>query len=136
MLHPAIDDPASHLTFLPNGSIESTSERGRISIEVYGLQRDELIKKRKAIIKEYQKDFVRIYQYEIPNHQRLTIEINRLISKILEQIDNPSTEYWSFYVAILNNFEDFIINNTSNGIDLPNKEVMSTIIRQILTPST
>ncbi len=135
LLHPAIDDPTKHLKFVPNGSIEGISEKGKNSIEVYGLERDELIKKRKSIIKGYQKDLLRIYQYETPTNQRITIEINRLISKILDQIENPSTEYWSFYIAILNNFEDFIINNTSNEMDLPNKEVMRAIVRPILTPS-
>lgn len=56
LLHPCIDDPIRHLEFARKGTIRPKSDagcidvKGQASIEVYGLQRDPLVRKREATL--------------------------------------------------------------------------------------
>jgi energy-coupling factor transporter ATP-binding protein EcfA2 len=47
LLDPRIDDPARVLLFLDDGRVTSEDERGRVSIDVLGLNRESLVKARK-----------------------------------------------------------------------------------------
>lgn len=48
LLDPCHDDPEDHLVFNEEGFVASDTQRGRVTIEVYGLNRYELVKARKA----------------------------------------------------------------------------------------
>lgn len=48
LLDPCYDDPEEHLVFNEDGYVASDTVRGRVTIEVYGLNRYELVKARKA----------------------------------------------------------------------------------------
>ena len=56
LLHPCVDDPGKHLEFARKGTIRAKSVaagidiKGLASIEVYGLQRDPLVRKREATL--------------------------------------------------------------------------------------
>ena len=50
LLDPCIDDPSIHLAFDDNGTVAGHSERGRATIEVYGLNRETLVEARRRAI--------------------------------------------------------------------------------------
>ncbi len=133
LLHPAIDNPKEHLRFLPNGLVEGISVKGGKSIEVYGLRREELFKKRKRIVKLIQEDIWEEYKHNpLPNEERIALEVRKVITKLIRCVENKESEYIGFVTAILENFETFVIDNTTNGIDLPNKNIMRQAVREML----
>jgi hypothetical protein len=132
LLHPAIDNPKEHLKFLPDGLVEGLTAKGKKSIEVYGLKRDELRKARENIVLQLRKDIWEEYNHAIPNAERITIEIRKVINKLLARIENEESEYIGFSIAILENFEAFIIDNQAQGIDMPDKDIMRQAVRAIL----
>jgi uncharacterized protein (TIGR02646 family) len=132
LLHPAIDNPKEHLKFLPDGLIEGLTQKGKISIDVYGLKRDELRKARENIVLQMRKDIWEEYNHTVPNAERITIEIHKVINKLMARIENEESEYIGFLMAILENFEAFIIDNQAQGIDMPDKDIMRQAARAIL----
>lgn len=56
LLHPVLDDPDDCLLFKMNGTVTAKNEKGRISIEIYGLndteKRQDLIAARKKIVEK------------------------------------------------------------------------------------
>nr|WP_315593678.1 AAA family ATPase [uncultured Cupriavidus sp.] len=46
LVDPCRDDPDEHLLFHPNGHVIGVSEKGRITIQVFNLNRDELVQRR------------------------------------------------------------------------------------------
>jgi uncharacterized protein (TIGR02646 family) len=132
LLHPAIDNPQEHLKFLPNGLVEGLTPKGTISIEVYGLNRDSLKKAREYIVFQMRKDIWEEYKHTVPDAERITIEIRKVINKLIARIENKESEYIGFSMTILENFEAFIIDNRADGIDMPDKEIMRQATRAIL----
>lgn len=133
LLHPAIDNPKEHIQFLPNGSVKGISPKGIKSVEIYGLERDQLNHKRKAIILKIQKDlFAEYNENPLPSEERISKEVRKVITKLITDIQNEFTEYRGFHLAIMDNFADFVINNTTNGIDLPDKDIMLKAAKEVL----
>jgi hypothetical protein len=50
LLDPCADHPTEHLVFADNGYVTSRSERGRVTIEVLGLNRDDLTSRRRQLV--------------------------------------------------------------------------------------
>src|SRR5262245_1129084 len=50
LLDPCVDDPNGHLAFDDNGTVVGQTERGRITIEIYGLNRETLVEARRQAI--------------------------------------------------------------------------------------
>jgi len=50
LLDPCVDDPNAHLAFDDNGTVVGVTERGRITIEIYGLNRETLVDARRRAI--------------------------------------------------------------------------------------
>ena len=134
LLHPAIDNPQEHLRFLPDGLVEGLTTKGEISIEVYGLRRDSLKKARENIVFQLRNDILEEYKHTVPNAERIAIEIRKVINKLIARIEDEASEYMAFSMAILDNFETFIIDNQANDIDMPDKEIMRQAARAILNP--
>jgi uncharacterized protein (TIGR02646 family) len=132
LLHPAIDNPKEHLEFLSNGLVNGLTLKGEKSIEVYGLKRDELRKARENIVFQMRKDIWEEYKHTVPDAERITIEIRKVINKLIARIENEESEYIGFATAILENFEAFIIDNKAQGIDMPDKDIMRQAVRAIL----
>jgi uncharacterized protein (TIGR02646 family) len=132
LLHPAIDNPNEHLRFLANGSVEGLTRKGQVSIEVYGLKRENLRKARENIVFQLRKDIWEEYNHTTPDAERISIEVHKVINKLIERIGNEESEYIGFATAILENFEAFIIDNQAQGIDMPDKEIMRQAARAIL----
>lgn len=53
LLNPFVDDPVEHLTLIDNGILLSESERGKTTVEVYHLNRPELIEHRLRLFRQY-----------------------------------------------------------------------------------
>lgn len=60
LLNPETDEPKNHLTFTRDAQIHGTDDKGRVSVEVLGLQRLLLLKNRKSVMNEYLKE-VKVY---------------------------------------------------------------------------
>ncbi|WP_170303427.1 AAA family ATPase [Reyranella soli] len=50
LLNPCVEDPNAHLAFDDSGLVVGQTERGRITIEIYGLNREELVSARQLAI--------------------------------------------------------------------------------------
>jgi len=50
LLHPIVDTPQEHLTFLPDGTVKGSTSRGNITVQVCGLCRSDLVTDRKDFI--------------------------------------------------------------------------------------
>jgi uncharacterized protein (TIGR02646 family) len=134
LLHPALDNPSDHLRFLANGSVEGLTCKGRVSIDVYGLKRENLRKAREKIVFQLRKDIWAEYLHTTPDAERISIEIHKVINKLIARIGNEESEYIGFATAILENFEAFIIDNQAQNIDMPDKDIMRQAARAILNP--
>jgi hypothetical protein len=125
LLHPAIDNPRTHLQFLKDGSIIGLTLKGQISIEVYGLDRLNLRQLRKNIVLNIQEDILSEYQVNpLPSEQRIQLEIKKILAKLIKQMDEHQP-FVGFRRAILENFETFVIQNTDLGYPLPNQNLMT-----------
>lgn len=137
LLHPAINDPTKHLRFLPNGTVEGVSPKGVISIQIYDLNRDELIKKRYAILSKIIKFIIDMYIIgieglnEIEKQIWMTTIIQAAINHLKSKIKDKTTQYIAFRQTIFDNFELFVIENQI-GIDMPDKEMMQKVVKAIL----
>lgn len=60
LLDPCVDDPQEHLLFLANGTVDGLSDRGRVSIDIYGLGRSGLVweRRHRARIVEFRLDML------------------------------------------------------------------------------
>jgi uncharacterized protein (TIGR02646 family) len=132
LLHPAIDNPKKHLKFLSNGLVKGLTPKGKKSVEIYGLERDELRKAREKIVFQMRKDILEEYKETPPDVERIALEIRKVIRKLIERIENEESEYIGFSTAILENFEAFIIDNRAQGIDMPDKDIMRQAARAAL----
>jgi len=52
IIHPQMDHPSEHMTFLPNGMVRDLTKKGQYTIDVCGLNRKDLINKRLKAINE------------------------------------------------------------------------------------
>jgi hypothetical protein len=64
LLDPCVDDPSAHLAFDDDGTIVGQTERGRITIEIYGLNRETLEEARRQAI-ENMLNRVKLTLYEM-----------------------------------------------------------------------
>jgi uncharacterized protein (TIGR02646 family) len=128
LLHPVLDKPDEHLRFLKNGSVEYKTLKGFASIEVYGLNRDELIKDRKAIIEDV-KDA--LYRKPLPNNYTMNDRLKGVISGLLKLLQNPEKPYKAFVKTCLLNFNTFFIDDIEALTDAE-KQRLSAESKQIL----
>jgi hypothetical protein len=113
LLHPAIHDPSEHLKFLPNGDVEGITEEGKESIKVFGLRRDKLVIERKEIIWDMQVELLKAVSTN--SSEKLHEPIFQIIEKLCHRFERKKP-FLGFTQAILNNFEEFIVQNQTNGI--------------------
>jgi uncharacterized protein (TIGR02646 family) len=111
LLNPELDDRNEHLTFLPNGTIEAKSEKGRKSIELYFLWRDKLIEDRKNmtddIVEKLKKHLLKYLKREIneDTYRYATQDVyeeanlSRLADKAYSRVAN----------ALFDDFETFVV---------------------------
>jgi uncharacterized protein (TIGR02646 family) len=83
LLDPCIDKPDEHLAFDDSGAIAAKSERGRVTIQVLGLNREELVENRKREIEALVRNFVLAVRAKAPNQT----------DTILHELDNHDLQY-------------------------------------------
>lgn len=134
LLHPAIDDPKKHLRFLADGNIEELSEQGKKSIEIYGLNRDNLIDARKKIIFEERTVLNRKFLDPKISSKAIKECVHDAIYRLLYRMENAQNEpYIGFIITVLERFEEFIIeDNSDDTYILPHKEIMRQAAREAL----
>lgn len=135
LLHPVLDDPKEHLCFLSNGEVEGITEKGTESINVYRLKRPDLNRMRKDLVHEIRLDILDEYLHNpLPTQKDIKKEIQKVIQRrLIRPMENfKTTQFLGFLTTILDNFEAFIIDNTDNGIVMPDKEIMRQAAREVL----
>jgi uncharacterized protein (TIGR02646 family) len=129
LLHPALDDPKNHLNFLKSGEVEGLTPKGIESIQVYGLNREELVIHRKNIIAKI-RNFI-LYPLKFGGEmteKEMRKRVHEAIStKILEKMVDSKTPFIGFMMAIWEHFDEFIIENTDEGILMPYKPMMKQV---------
>jgi uncharacterized protein (TIGR02646 family) len=133
LLHPALDNPKIHLKFLKNGRVEGLTPKGIKSIEVYGLDRDELVKYRKRIIRKI-REFI-VYPFKLKdnvseNEVKYRLE-EAILTKILDRMNDSESTFIGFTTAIWENFEEFIIENEDKGLIMPYKPMMKQVVNEL-----
>lgn len=88
LLNPCVDQPKKHLVFNLNGTILGKTRRGNESIEVYGLQKKDLIEKREKEMKRLEERISEIYAIieEFLNSNQLTNDMILICIKRIEKI--------------------------------------------------
>jgi hypothetical protein len=133
LLHPVLDNPKLHLKFLKAGQVEGLTRQGTTSIEVYGLNRDELVKYRKNMIHKI-RAFI-LYPFKIRDDVSQGVVRCRLeeviLTKILDRMDNPEETFIGFTTAIWENFDEFIIENTDKGLIMPYQPMMKQVVKAL-----
>lgn len=114
LLNPEIDYPENHLIYSSKGKLLDLTDRGKISIDRYDLNREELyLNGRKKIIDElYQKLFRRLNRY-VTGKRNASLVIEDILDVIKEDIVRPIVEehaYTAFLKNVLLHFEQFVIN--------------------------
>lgn len=139
LLHPAMDDPKIHLKFLKSGMIQGLTPKGIESIEVYGLNRVELVDYRRKIIHKIQM-FI-LYPFELRDDVTeldLKYRVKEvLLTQIWGRMMDSAATFIGFTTAVWEHFEEFIIENTDGGFSMPYKTMMKNVYKetkQILDP--
>jgi uncharacterized protein (TIGR02646 family) len=133
LLHPVLDNPKLHLKFLKEGRVEGLTLQGTTSIEVYGLNRDELVKYRKKMIHKIRKFIVYPLNFRndvSPNEVKCRLE-EVILTEILDRMDNPQETFIGFTTAIWENFEEFIIENTDKALIMPYQPMMKQVVKAL-----
>lgn len=111
LLNPELDSPDEHLVFLPNGTVDSITDRGTKSIELYFLQRDKLIESRKNmtddVVEDLKKHLLRFLSREIDEetYRYATQEVYEKAA-LNRQVERP---YSRVVNALFENFNHFVV---------------------------
>ncbi|MBI1929970.1 HNH endonuclease [Candidatus Poribacteria bacterium] len=128
ILNPELDQPEEHLVFLPNGYIKEKdgSERGRKTIEICDLNREDL--------RIARKDWVDRFSDDIRDQVKIILELqeagelqtlNRVVYVLelafgtlfenLMDMKNPEREYSRLGWHMVNDFKRFFVDNLPEG---------------------
>ena len=134
LLHPALDDPKKHLRFLPDGNITELSDEGKASIETYRLNRLPLVEERKKIVFKERTFLNGKYLNAQISLDAIKECVHDVIFSLLHRMEHTANEpYIGFTSTILENFEEFIIeDNSDDFFVLPHKEIMRQAAREVL----
>jgi uncharacterized protein (TIGR02646 family) len=139
LINPELVDPANHLSLDKNGVIIGTSEFGTTSIDIYKLNRDELIISRLKIINEIVKDINHQLQERFdPSlaHPLNEIQFQRQMSHIFEKIiagQMPQTAYSFVYISIVLYFETIILAHIEPAFQRIVKQAFQNFLQSILS---
>ena len=92
LLDPCFDEPTEHLTFLPTGNCVGTTLRGNLSIRVFGLNRDSLVRARNQVYLLVKATFDRLVAAENSNSEIAHVRQEALLQQML-QLTSPSAPY-------------------------------------------
>lgn len=138
LLNPIFDNINEHIIFVKNGKIKGLTNKGRKSVNYYGLNRDGLVHIRKQILLSIQKKILFLYKYDIPDEKMIKYTLKEIFElKLLDKIENPKTSLIGFRIAILKNFINFVIKSKiyiDNGepIEIPQQEIWEKYTNELL----
>lgn len=96
LLNPCVDYPEQHLDFTDDGLVKpkiikgKESEKGKISIDIYGLLREDLVYSRKSILKSLEARIKNIIEYD---RESQTAPRNSFLLKKLDDEINELKDY-------------------------------------------
>jgi uncharacterized protein (TIGR02646 family) len=133
LLDPELDNPSEHLTFSPEGSIKEKngSEKGRKTIDICRLDRDDLTERYKKQVDEILYDITdktiiaaRFYNYIINDEDLLLIYVGTF--QTLTGLKNPGNKnvYTQLGIQMYEEFEEFFVKK------LPGNEDMRFLVRR------
>lgn len=113
LINPEIDNPEEHFEYLPSGKIYHLTERGKLSIEIYDLNRDELyVDGRKKILDSIiEQMLVKLNRYSL-GHRNFKTTVEDIIDIILNEILIPiqnNDSFDHFRKTIFEQNSDYII---------------------------
>ncbi len=113
LLNPEIDEPKEHLYFTKDGIIHGKTERGTKTIEILRLNRAALIHNRGKIIKDIDNLLQNsLYLYiQSKKGETSIIQYLNFVFDTIKKKSLPESEYSLLGYSMLNNFEDFFVNN-------------------------
>lgn len=113
LLHPEIDTPEDHIIFLPSGKAKGVTERGRMTILICDLNRENLILKRREIKESYQKRLrknIKKYHDKKIGPETLRDNVLSIIEEVFEGI-SPSKTMSRFRFFLFLKFPIFIVDD-------------------------
>ena len=101
LINPEIDEPGEHLCFRKHGQIapKDSSIRGITSIEIYGLDRDTLLKARKEVLANYLKELNAYILMHKENRGLDDNSLDALLSRKLGEMITDSLDQSKTYSA-------------------------------------
>ena len=121
------------MQFLPTGAVRGITQKGRASIEVYGLNRENLEKYRKKMVQDIRQEIWAEYLYKTQlSDNELITEVRKAIARLKRCIQEEG-EYVGLAQTILQQFETFIIDNEDLGIIMPDKDRLKIIVQMLLS---
>jgi hypothetical protein len=134
LLNPELVDPIDHLELDQNGGLQGKSEQGRISIEIYNLNRDGLITRRLKIIQEFvhriNKQLLERFDPSVSNpltpnqfQRQMVIIFEDLIEGQL-----PHVEYSFVYISFLKQFDTLVLPHIDHAFQPEIKTAFQTFI--------
>lgn len=124
LLNPEIDEPSEHLEFLPDGRVIGITERGKYTIEILQLNREQLLNDRSKVISEYEEELnVQLHRvmslFDEGAYRQLKgkgidgileLAFESVFSELFENT-NADKYFAGLNRAIFNNFDHFFDNN-------------------------
>ena len=101
LVDPCIDNPEEHFEFKADGTIEALTKKGKVSCEILGLTRDELVRKRKEVAADF------LFRLERLSTS-IAIEEEWNLKNYIEELfsDHPSQEYAAVLRAVFKDWSE------------------------------
>jgi len=127
IIHPEVDTPENHFYFDKNGIIYGNTGRGQKNIYILGLNRQDLIDKRKSIIDSVKKELDKINEANITEKQLEELLINAFTN--LDNIaESENAEFTLLRRQIISHFPEFYLD----VVDEKNRKLLTNIFKKYL----
>ncbi len=116
LLNPEIDEPKEHLNYANDGRIHGKTVRGNLTIEILCLNREQLLFSRLQKVNEI-KSILRQSLFLFTENKTSKIAFIKYFDLVFDRIkqqSQPESEYSLLGYYMLQNFEEFFINDFEN----------------------
>jgi uncharacterized protein (TIGR02646 family) len=101
LIDPCLDNPGEHLAFEENGYVNELSKKGKVTIEILGLNRTELVDRRRKEADQL-KDKLEIMRFTTDLSNRFTKDFTAYIKELYA--DMPAQEYVALQRTVFENW--------------------------------
>ncbi len=126
LLNPVFDKPSEDLEFQKDGTVIGLTKKGKKSIEIYGLYRQVLVKKRAKIVESLRENIasdvsfvIKEVRNEVEQNQYFEKILTKHLAKLLSEIKDKQELFSAFRFAIFTHFDTFILLNDTSISDKP-----------------